>query len=787
MAQVNVTLNVLPPYSPYFRDYLGYATNNKTLITLLYTNPAANVPLKVFITATIRKDDNSISAEVKDTYRPALPIDLLPNIPKTLTGTQLQTIFGNSTASDLILKGLTMSDVITNQAMPEGNYSLCVRVRDYNTGNLLSEDCRAMFIAYSEPPQITYPVNNATEFAKVPQYLMLSWSPVTPFVQGTTYRLRLVKVPMGVSIYDALNYSTQVILEKSNIQTTNFALDLASGIKLDTGAVYTAQVTAVSKNAYIKNNGKSEPVQFLYKALPGWNNKPPVILPGGSSSIFTLLNPRKFNTGKIDTLVVNNETNMLLNWAWVKKITNDSSVVDDKNMIQQKQIEKYQLNIVKLKKLKSEKQNFAFNRDFFKDNTSGMIENSLQLTDSQALAAGFVDGGQYRATIKAYDTQKKEVGSAGSVDFIFRREADETPVFKIPVQAVIQYNFKGFSESYPVSNSEITIEALKKQNSKTAANTASTDNGFLFNNLPAENIDGINYVKIASVTVQTDSLGKISAVLPISQKYFDTDSVAYRLKIASKYYYDKHFGLFHKPVNYKDSAINFGALTAKTYAYQLKLNVRKEFTQYNLVRDEHGLTVSLAEGTNVAQNASNQLGDESQKYTYEVAKQTIAEGIPVLLYRENKQSYLPAYEGNITKTNPPKKAFSKVTIVGFGTTVHEKDSTFVTFDRLLSTNATDETYYIIAIKNLNEFLSNNSAKQASVSGLTASSDGNYQMSLNNSGNLTPALSDNLAGAIENMLLSPSFTNFVDSGEFVAQKVAFRLPLPQETGSENAFY
>ncbi len=786
-AQVNITLNVLPPYSPYFRDYLGYATNTKTLITLLYTNPSANVPIKVFLTASIKKDDQTISAEVRDTYKPALPIDLHPNIPKTLTGTQLQTIFGNGTANDLILKGITMTDVITNQAMPEGNYSLCVKVRDYFTGNLLGEDCRTMFIAYSEPPQFTYPINNSTEFAKIPQYLMLSWSPVTPFVQGTTYRLRIVKVPMGVSNYDALNYSTQVVLEKSNIQTTNFALDLASGIKLDTGAVYAAQVTAVSKNAYIKNNGKSEPVQFLYKALPGWNNTPPIILSGGSSSIFTMLNPQKFNTGKIDTLVVNNETNMLMNWAWVKKITNDSSIVDDKNIIQQKQIEKYQLSIEKTKKLKSDKQNFVFKRDFMKDVTTKLIENSLQLTDSQALAAGFVDGGQYRATLKAYDTQNKEVGSTASVDFIFRRIANETPTFKIPVQAVVNYNFKDFPESYPVSNSEVIIDALKRQNSKTAANTASTENGFLFENLPAENIDGINYVKIASVTVQTDSLGKILTVLPVPQKYFDTDSVVYRLKIASKYYFDKHFGLIQKPVNYKDSVINFGSLTAKTFAYQLKLNVRKEFTQYNLVRNEQGLTVSLAEGTNVVQNASNELDGESQQYTYEVAKETIAEGIPVLLFRENKQSYLPAYEGNITKTNPPQKTFSKITIVGFGTTVREKDSTYVTFDRLLSTNTTDETYYIIAIKNLNEFLLNNTAKQASVSGLTANSVGNYQMTLNNSGNLTPALSEKLAGAIENMLLSPSFTNFVDSGEFVAQKVSFRLPMPQDISSENAFY
>lgn len=790
-AQVNVTLNIIPPYSPYYRDYMGYMTNNKALITLLYINPTSKSPVQVYLSGSIRKDDNSISVEVRENYRPGLPIELVPNIPKTLTGTQLQTIFGGGSTNDLILKGMELSDVITNQAMPEGTYSICIKVKEYNSGSLLSEDCRSMFIAYSEPPQITYPLHNTTEFAKTPQFLNISWTPVTPFVQGLTYRLRVVKVPQGVNMYDALNFSTQVLLEKSNIPTTNFALDLASGIKLDTGAVYALQVTGLSRSAYLKNGGKSEPIQFMYKALPGWNyNNSTVVVPTGSDAEFTFLNPKKLSHGKTDTLKVNNENKMLINWAWLKKIDADSSIVDDKNIILAKDIKNYKLSIEKIKKLKSEKSGIIFNRIFTKIDSTGLIENNLQLTDSQALAAGFEHNATYKATIIVVNNQNQEIKKSVSSEFVFQRINDETPTLKIPVQAVINYNFKGFPETYPVSNAEVTIEALKIQNSKSAANLQNASSGYLFNNLPSETINGVSYVKLSSEVVQTDSIGKVNAKFSIPEKYFDADSMAYRIKIANPYFVDKHFGIISKPVSYKDSVINFGNLVAKTYAYKLKLNVIKKFTQYNLVRNDQGLTVNLAGEQNYTQSAANKVDDKNQSYTYEPDKDTIAEGIPVLLYRENKQGNIPAYEGIINKTNPPKKLMSKITIVGFGTTVREKDSTYVTFEKLLSTNTPLEEYNIIAIKNLNEFIAKNTINlgtDSNVSGLNNSGNNYIASGGNLSGLLTPALNELISGALENMNLSIPSTNFVDSGQFVAEKIAFHIEIPEESGNEENYY
>ena len=128
--QFSINLNLLPPYSPFYRDYIGYTTNStKSIVTLTYINPTNNVPAKVYLTASLRKDDGSISMEVKDDFRPGTPIALLPNIPTTLTGTQLRNIFGNGTSNDLVMTGISTGDIITNQAMPEGTYNLCIKLK----------------------------------------------------------------------------------------------------------------------------------------------------------------------------------------------------------------------------------------------------------------------------------------------------------------------------------------------------------------------------------------------------------------------------------------------------------------------------------------------------------------------------------------------------------------------------------------------------------------------------------------------------------------------------------
>ncbi|HPR62360.1 MAG TPA: hypothetical protein PLF35_15495, partial [Prolixibacteraceae bacterium] len=68
------------------------------------------------------------------------------------------------------------------------------------------------------------------------------------------------------------------------------------------------------------------------------------------------------------------------------------------------------------------------------------------------------------------------------------------------------------------------------------------------------------------------------------------------------------------------------------------------------------------------------------------------------MYRENKTENIPLYEGEITQSNiPTQNQYNNITVVALGTTSLENDSTYVTFNKLLSTNNNNESYYILAI------------------------------------------------------------------------------------------
>ena len=793
-GQVTVNLNVLPPYSCFYRDYAGL-TSNKTIITLL-NHSMNNTSVQVYLSGSIRKDDNSILIQLKDTWHPGMPITLLPNIPQTLAGAQLHNFFGSGSTNDLILNGITVDQLVMNQAFPEGNYTLCAQVKEFGTGQVMAEDCRTMTVAYYEPPQIIKPFNYGTETANYPQYVMTSWTPVTPFVQGLNYRLRIVKLLPGVTPIDALNNSTQVIMEKSNIPAPNYPLDMGSGVKLDTGGVYVMQVTAYSPVAYFKNNGQSEPVVFYYKG-----KEKPVI--DDQLSTLTFLSPNS----KTDTLKVNNESDLLINWNWLKRAKSYKTglvQLDDSAVIRFK-IDRYDLSIIPLDKGKNSKSDApALLTRKIRKKYDGKIDSYLSMSAETADSTGFTNGGNYKAVLKAYDVNDQLVSSITSDRFSYKRLKDDVPMFYVPVQAVVKYSFKGFPDINPVANTEVTVEAFKQ-------NRHNNTNGFTNGVSPVVVINHKEYVSAGKVTGTTDSLGVFQTKVPVPRKYFTgSDSIVYRLKINNQYYVDKSFGMQSIPVWKKDTTlVNFGQLIALTYAYSLKLNVSKAYTSYNLVTDKNNLNVSLGDKKLDANYAGSQYneyaGGQKSTMTYFVEKKTSVAGIPIVLYRKNKQTYIPPVEGSILPGS--KQSAKKITVVGYGITQVEKDSTYVTFDKLLSSVFSNDDYYIMAFSPPKE-MGGAEKKKTGTYQQGGTGSGTYYQNTNYSGysdsqsglmsDLQSALKEatlsfsNIKGAV-NATQSGSLafdpgpqTIYTDTG-YVAQEMPFKLPMPDNTGSDDVLY
>ncbi|HEV7621690.1 MAG TPA: hypothetical protein VGO09_08155, partial [Flavisolibacter sp.] len=216
-AQV-VTPNLLitPPYSVYFRDYAGYGRTNNMLLSLFSTTNR-----RVFLAGSITKDDNSIVISLKNGYRPVAPILLNANTPLMLNGLQLRKIYGDGTTGDLNLTGLSANDIALNQALPEGSYTFCIQVKDFDTREIISTACKTIYVTYYDPPQILNPFNGSSMQGFNPQMLMVTWQNTAPQVFGVTYRLKIVKLIKGITPLDAINNIVQLILDKGNLFTTN--------------------------------------------------------------------------------------------------------------------------------------------------------------------------------------------------------------------------------------------------------------------------------------------------------------------------------------------------------------------------------------------------------------------------------------------------------------------------------------------------------------------------------------------------------------------------------------
>lgn len=266
---VTVTVQVLPPYSTYLPDYVNSA--NKVVFTLLsYTN--ANVRLKASI-----KGDNGISVTTSDSYRPASPIALTAYQQKMLTGLDLKNYLDFNSAS---VTGINKNDLFRGSGIPEGSYTLCIQVLDYNTGLPLSSEeplgCSNTFnIEQLSPPQLISPRCDEPIVAGQIQNVIFSWLPPAGVTPGSQYKLKIVELnPSTRNPNEAMNSATTPAFFETTITSFSYVYGPAQP-PLKKGKKYAWRVTllpplsranaagAVPLN--VQNKGNSEVCSFEYK------------------------------------------------------------------------------------------------------------------------------------------------------------------------------------------------------------------------------------------------------------------------------------------------------------------------------------------------------------------------------------------------------------------------------------------------------------------------------------------------------------------------------------------
>jgi TANFOR domain-containing protein len=384
---VIVTVQVTPPYSTYLPDYLN---NPSKIIFSLLSPRDADVKIRATITG-----DNGISVNTSPSGSAATPIHLVANQIKMMNGTALKAYLD---VNSVVVTGIDRNSLYRGNGLPEGNYTVCLQVLDYRTGEPLSQPaptgCSAPIqIQQINPPQLIAPVCDETIVAgNQPQSVVFTWLPAPGVKPGTQYRLKIVElVPVTRNPNEAMNSATTPAFFETTTGTFSYLYGPAQPALKD-GRKYAWRVTAVDpiasgagSKSNFQNNGHSEVCSFTYKkqtAVPVVNGVP--------SYGITLVKPIKGEK-------INSGYGLEFSWTASKKAFNNYELQFTNSFTQDNKISDWS-NIP---------------ADLFSRPNSFMASKDVKKNLSEKLSGGWTSGkGKIAWRIIARDQNQKPVDSS---------------------------------------------------------------------------------------------------------------------------------------------------------------------------------------------------------------------------------------------------------------------------------------------------------------------------------------------------------------------------------------
>lgn len=260
VAQINVSVQIIPPYHYRVTDYASHP--EQVIITVSNTSAQTQ---RVQLLGTVTNNAN-FTAQMKTGYRSRSPLVLDPGQVKLLNGNDLATIFDYNQL--VYTGGMSTDQILRNGGLPEGDYNLCIRAYNYDTGASLSGaipvGCSNTFTITSlEPPTLIVPANGAQFSAGAPQVFVISWSTPPGAPPSTQYRLRIAEVLGNRSPNDALASQTQPYFFDKTVFGNSYVYNPADP-QLTPGRTYAMMVQATDPDnaAVFRNNGQSVVTSF---------------------------------------------------------------------------------------------------------------------------------------------------------------------------------------------------------------------------------------------------------------------------------------------------------------------------------------------------------------------------------------------------------------------------------------------------------------------------------------------------------------------------------------------
>ncbi|MBB2147270.1 hypothetical protein GM921_17345 [Pedobacter sp. LMG 31464] len=707
-AQVSVTVNILPPYSPYYSDYAGYNAGKVLLIVRNLTSTQKKIKLTGQLTG-----DNGVKISTKSTYVPLQPIILNPNETKQLNGTALKDIFD---LNSLNVYGIDKVKLVQTSRIPEGNYDFCIQAVDMNSNQTVSDvapvGCTKFNISYPNAPVLISPTAFSKISATMPQSVIFNWINPGNVPINTQYIIQLVAMPgTGGDPNQILNSTTFPQLNQRIIGTT---YTYGPGnVPLRVGLRYAWRVIATdptNKTGFM-NDGKSQANVFIYgddQQLAITN--PDLVKP---ANLLNITNPLCKNSN--ETVFVGPNTNLTLNWLWKDQIESAQLFGNlDSNLL--KHYTKVNVTPVAVNASSKSKANsdlktpqvfetikyyaLNFTSQGGKSNAAKNIVlkvnaplQSVSFTKEQADRIGLQTGLTYKLTIAAVSDKNTIITTVESCNWLLQQEI-ENPIPKLTVKGRLTYTLDK-KNYFGVNKTTFSLQIVNKKDAK-------------FNkNLLVFPKTGARLQPVAYAT--TDAQGNFTA--QIEQLSTDTGKKYIAVVTSGAYYTMIGDNIPQNNVPVQIPKLNTTPNGLSAYSQEPLAIGDVKTDAYNFT-----LTINLSKGfnTSVNKNDFNQLYSEnkqndaaSQYYAaYNITnvdtmsinpKAKVDAGMLVGIYRKAKKETVPTYEGDNLNPNPifPLKA-SDIRVAEARTFIKD-GKTVVVFSKLLLSVANDDEYYIKAI------------------------------------------------------------------------------------------
>ncbi|WP_335966824.1 fibronectin type III domain-containing protein [Galbibacter sp. PAP.153] len=258
---VQVHTQLIPPYSLKLSDYVT-AQSDKFIANVLMTDVNEyNRQLRFRLTIK----GNGLNIRSNDFVIGANPVFADGGVPLRLTNIDLRPYFELQN-----LQGITPQQY--NNPLPDGNYSFCLEVFDWVSGQRLSNPqlgCANVYLIVNDPPFLNLPRKGDLVEAKNPQNIVFNWTPRHLNATNVQYEFELRE------LWDTQIGPQAAFLASPNLYRTttrnNTLLYGPGETPLLENKTYAWRVRAlvsdgISETSVFRNNGYSEIFYFTYTA-----------------------------------------------------------------------------------------------------------------------------------------------------------------------------------------------------------------------------------------------------------------------------------------------------------------------------------------------------------------------------------------------------------------------------------------------------------------------------------------------------------------------------------------